>query len=363
MPMEVDWSEAIWKEINDAVLMEMGKVRTAQKVFPTAHYENNPVQVPDEVIDFRNLTIQEGQTKPFVELSATFKLTSTQVKQESAQKTGKTLARMAAKALALAEDTYFFQKSAAGPRVLADRAANIGGDPALPANTQAENWRLDLDLGLLRAAIPAPLTQGVQPDPSTQVSPPIDVPLAGGNQNVNQAIWGNGTFTAVATAISRLVGKAQAAPYALILPTKPYADTFVPPSPDSLVTTADRIKPLVEGGFYTSPVLPQDEGLFVALAGDPVNLFVGREVMTEFVVREGNNYVFRVVERVQYVVRDPRALVLFRFAQPAAVQPQGGQQQHAQQQPAQAQHQGGQQQAAQGQEQAPQPQQQPGRGR
>jgi len=111
------------------------------------------------------------------------------------------------------------------------------------------------------------------------------------------------------------VSKSQAPPYALMLPTEPYADTFIPPSPASLVTTADRIKPLVEGGFYTSPVLPPFEGLIVALAGDPVTLHLGREVTTEFVVREGNNFLFRVVERVQYVVRDPRALVLLRFAE------------------------------------------------
>src|SRR5262245_19550228 len=131
MANEITWSEATWKEINDAVLMEMGKVRAAQKVFPTAHYDNDPVQVPDEVINFQNLSIQEGQTKPFAEISATFTLTSTQVKQEPDQKTCKTLARMAAKALALAEDTYFFQSSAAGPRA--------AGNPQLPANTQIEN--------------------------------------------------------------------------------------------------------------------------------------------------------------------------------------------------------------------------------
>jgi uncharacterized linocin/CFP29 family protein len=311
MPTEVDWPETTWKETNDAVLAEVGKVRVAQKVFPTAHLENSPVQIPDELINFQNLSIQEGQTKPFVELFATFTLTSTQVKQEPDQKTGKTLARMAAKALALAEDTYIFQLSALAARTPGPPNAQPPASPVLPANTQVENWRLANDLGLLAAANPT--DQDVN-DP-TRVTPPRVVARAPANPNGAQ--WGNNTFSRVARAITLLVGKAQAAPYALILPTEPYADTFIPPSPDSLVTTADRIKPLVEGGFYTSPVLPPDEGLLVALAGDPVHLFVGREVTTEFVVRQGNSYVFRVVERVQYVVRDPRALVLLRFAPPA----------------------------------------------
>ena len=313
MQNDVDWPEAVWTGINDSVLAEVGKVRVAQKIFPTAHLDNNPVQVPDELINFQNLSIQEGQTKPFVELFATFTLTSTQVKQESEQKTGKTLARMAAKALALAEDTYFFQLSALGVRNPGPANAQPPASPVLPANTQVDNWRLAIDMGLLAEANPP---NANAQDPAL-VTPPL--PVARAPANPNNAQYGNNTFVVVARAITLLVGKAQAAPYALILPTDAYADTFIPPSPDSLVTTADRIRPLVEGGFYTSPVLPPDEGLLVALAGDPVNLFVGREVMTEFVVRQGNNYSFRVVERVQYVVRDPRALVLLRFAQPAGV--------------------------------------------
>jgi uncharacterized linocin/CFP29 family protein len=303
MPNEIEWSEVTWKDINDAALIEVGKVRVAQKVFPTAHLDNDPTQVPDELINFQNLSIQEGQTKPFVEISAMFSLTSTQVRQEEEQKSCRTLARMAAKALALAEDTYFLQMSADGPR---DPGA---GNPVLPANTRIENWRLGLDLGLLRSANPPDADNG---DP-TRVAAPLDVNRVA--ENANQARWGNNTFARVAEAITLLVSKSQAPPYALILPTEPYADTFIPPSPASLVTTADRIRPLVEGGFHTSPVLPRFEGMIVALAGDPVTLHLGREVTTEFVVREGNNFLFRVVERVQYVVRDPRALVLLRFAE------------------------------------------------
>ena len=311
MPNDVDWLEPTWKEINDAVLAEVGKVRVAQKVFPTARFENSPVQIPDELINFRDLSIEEGQTKPFVELFATFTLTSTQVMNEPKEKSGKTLARMAAKALALAEDTYFFQLSALEPRNPGPSNAEPPARPVLPANTQVENWRLASDLGLLAAANP-PADPNALPNDPTQVTPPLVVPRV--PPNPNRARWGNETFARVAEAITQLVGKAQAAPYALILPTDPYADTFIPPSPDSLVTTAECIRPLVEGGFYTSPVLPPDEGLLVALAGDPVHLFVGREAITEFVVRQGNDYVFRVVERVQYVVRDPRALVILRFA-------------------------------------------------
>ncbi len=64
--------------------------------------------------------------------------------------------------------------------------------------------------------------------------------------------------------------------------------------------------------------LPQDRGLLVALAGDPTSLYVGREATTEFVRKEGSKYFFRVVERIQFVARDPRAFVLLKFEQPAS---------------------------------------------
>ena len=59
--------------------------------------------------------------------------------------------------------------------------------------------------------------------------------------------------------------------------------------------------------------LPQNRGLLVALAGDPTSLYVGREATTEFVRKDGSKYFFRVVERIQFVARDPRAFVLLKF--------------------------------------------------
>src|SRR5262249_29785881 len=129
-------------------------------------------------------------------------------------------------------------------------------------------------------------------------------------------VWGENIFAAVADGIAKLTAKAQAPKFALFLPTKVYADTFVPPSDSSLVTTAERIRPLAEGGFYGTGTLPELRGLLVALGGDPINLYVGREATTEFVRKEGSKDIFRVVERVQFVARDVRALVVLNFEKP-----------------------------------------------
>ena len=319
---ELNWSEQIWKDINGDALKEVGKVRAAQKVFPTSTLENDPTQIANEVIDFSSMTVQEGSTKPFVEIFREFSLTSNQVKQEADQKTCRTLARMAAKEIALGEDAYFFQLSDRAP-AKRDKPGGTCQVPVLKAATfHIDNWRTDVDFGLLAEANdpaandadPAKPSVPIQVQPVAAAAAAIAAAKkAGALVPAPSPTWGENTFKAVTDGIAKLVAKAQAPAYALFLPTGVYADTFIPPSSASLVTTADRIKPLVEGGFYSSGVLPADEGLLVALAGEPVKLFVGREVTTEYVRKQGGRYFFRVVERIQYVVRDARALVLLKF--------------------------------------------------
>ena len=292
---EVNWGPEIWQEINDAVKTETMKVRTAQKVFPSTGFDTSPTEIANDVINFEDLSIREGLTKPFVELYHEFPLTATQVGKEPQLKTCKTLARMAAKAIALAEDTVIFQ----------------GKEGQLPAHVKADLVS-SAGSGLLGEANPEDADDN---DPN-KVSRPIDVkfppdPKPG-------VLYGENTFSAVATGIAKLTAKAQAPGFALFLPVKAYADAHVPPGDASLVTTAERIKPLVEGGFMETVTLPQDRGLLVALAGDPTHLYLGREATVEFVRKEGSKYFFRVVERIQFVARDPRAFVLLKFEQPAA---------------------------------------------
>ena len=311
---EVNWPEAIWNEINDGVVKEVAKVRVAQKAFPAKMLDSHPTQIVNEVIDFTNLNIREGETKPLVEIHSEFSLTSTQVNQEAEQKTCATLAKMAAKTLALFEDAYWFQVSDRSPAV---RDANDRPNLKVnfPGGVTIENHRRDLDFGLLAEANP--------PDANNVDSNKVTIPIVVNRLTApgSLATWGENTFAKVTEGITDLVAKGQARNYALFLPTEVYADTYVPPSPASLVTTADRIKPLVEGGYYSSGTLPKDEGLLVALGGEPIKLYVGWEAHTEFIQKKGARYFFRVMERVQYVVRDARSLVLLRFAGPAPATP------------------------------------------
>jgi uncharacterized linocin/CFP29 family protein len=292
----VFWPDEMWKDINEAVVKEVSKVRVAQKVFPTTVFDNDPTKVANDVIQFSNFSIREGETKPFVEIYQEFSLTTTQVAEDEKGESAvcKTLARIAAKSAALREDGAFFS----------------GQSSRLPVTVKTERLE-SMGEGLLGEAGPEDASDN---DPN-KVSRPIDVSPP--EKRRRDVLFGENVFTAVADGIAKLIGKAQAPPYAVILPQVVYANTSVPPGDQSLVTVTEMIKPLVEGGFYGTGTLPRERGLLVALGGSPTSLYVGHEAAAEFVRQDGPSVIFRVVERVQFVARDPRALVRldFRFDQ------------------------------------------------
>ncbi len=270
------WSPAIWTEIDKAVLAEVGRIRVSQMVFPGSQNGNGQC-VPKDVFDPATMTIAEGQTKPFLEISLEFELTQGQVDNEATLHTGKTLARLAAKSVALAEDLLFFQ----------------GKKAALPTGVKVANKDSAED-GLLGAG-------GVR-------LIPVD-PLDPGNPGV----YGENTFKAVVKGISELIRAAQPGPYALILESSVYADTYAP-LPTTLTTTADRLMPLLQGGFYGTGTLPPSTGLLVSLGGEPTSLYVGQDAMTAYTQQDGDGKShFRVCERVQIDARDPRAFVTLDF--------------------------------------------------
>ncbi len=295
LPSEITWNETIKKRINDAVVEEVGRVRVCQKVFPTRYFTNSPLDVLVDALDLPHTRrIREGITKQFVEIDLEFEITAAQARNEPEDMICQTLSRMAAKSIALAEDKIIFQ----------------GEDAAgyLPAGVRAYQLA-SAARGLLGAAEPRD-ADDADPD---RVSVPIDVnPLPAQGRRPGLT-YGENVFVAVTAGIAKLISKGQAPDYALFLPTPVFADTFVPPGHQSLVTTADRIRPLVEGGFHGTGVLPPDRGLLVALGGQPTIIYMGREAQVEYIRKDRSQYFFSVTERVQFVPRDPRALVLLKF--------------------------------------------------
>ena len=113
--------------------------------------------------------------------------------------------------------------------------------------------------------------------------------------------------------IALLIALGHPGPFALFLSTEIYADTYQTVGATQ-TTTAERITPLVTGGFYGTGSLPAATGLLVSLGGEPTTIYIAQDAVAAFTQEDpGGLYRFRVFERVQIVNRDARALVRLDF--------------------------------------------------
>jgi len=273
------WTTQLWSDIDKAVMADVGRVRVAQKVFPSQQ-KNNQDSVQADILSLGDapgapLMIKEGITLPFLEISAKFALTLSQMNNEATLRTAQTLAQLSARKVALAEDLIFFQ----------------GTDVQLPPGVTVTNAR-DTWHGLLNQ-------EGMLPTINVE-------PLSGGG-------YGEHTFTALSKGIGELIAVGHPGPYALILETSIFADTHAP-VPNTLVTTADRINPLVDGRFYGTGTFPANTGLLVSLGGTPTTVYIAQDATTVYNSDDPfGNHRFRVLERVQVVVREPLSYVKLHF--------------------------------------------------
>lgn len=273
------WTSQIWSDIDKEVMADVGRVRVAQKIFPSQQKPNQDT-VQADILTLGEtpgdpLMIKEGITLPFLEISAKFALTQSQVNSEASLRTAQTLAQLSGRKVALAEDLLFFQ----------------GVNATVPQGVAVSNLRPDWK-GLLNI-------EGM--------SAPIKVePLPSGG-------FGENTFTAVSKGIGQLIAAGHPGPYALVLETSIFADTHAP-VPNTLVTTSDRINPLVDGRFYGTGTLPAHTGLLVSLGGNPTTIHIAQDAVTVYNSEDPfGNHRFRVLERVQVVVREPQAFVKLQF--------------------------------------------------
>lgn len=290
------WTTDIWSGIDTAVTSDVGQVRVVQRVFPSTLMANASY-VPADHYDPATNTIAEGQTKPLIGLSLEFSLAQSQADNEASLHTGQKSARLSAKSVALAEDVIFLR----GKHAIA--AGNV-----LPGNVQVTNGE-SADQGLLFVA----------PHQIVRDRTAKDYP--------------NSIFEAVVEGIAYLTSQGQPGPYTLLLENGVFADAH---RADQIgVTPMDRIQPLVTGGLYNTgalsvpraepvankqPVAAQKQGgtvrfgLLASTGGEPVTIYIAVDTITAFTQTDTTGVLrFRVFERVQYVARDPRALVRLRF--------------------------------------------------
>jgi uncharacterized linocin/CFP29 family protein len=273
------WDTATWAEIDQAVADEVRRIGVARRVFATESLMdaqgNAPSWISDAPVGRRDgvVYIPEGEARPLVEVSVPFSLTPAQVENETVLHTARTLARLASKDLARAEDAMVFAGSA---------VASWPSGVRVPA--------------VIRGGAPGLGTLGRRPLTINLAAPPS--PAVALLNGVNQGI-------------SNMMAQGWPEPYGLVLGTDLYTAALSQVAPGSTETVLDRLKSWVQY-LLPSAAVGDNRGVLVSLAGDPVTLYIGRDATPTFTGEshhaDGTRYNFRVYERVRSVVRDPSCL-------------------------------------------------------
>ena len=300
------WNDHIWSEIDQAVRQEIGRIRVAQKVFPSL-VVNNVLPISTSRVGPPGFIVPPPGPAldvfaPFFEISTQFVLTQAQVDGEENVRLAASFARSAASQISAAEDALlFFGPAAMVPPAMVPPGINVTNQPVVPPV---------LPPGIVAEAAAYPAIQVppvLRPDPG----PPPVIPGDLGE-----------IMTAVAQGIAALNARAQPGPYALFVPPVRFAQIFAPVGPGLLQTPGDQLNHVVTGGLYmvnslaaaAAPPFPNDVGILVSLGGEPAKIILGSDAMTAFTFTNAvGNYHFRVFEPIQMVVRDGRAFQTIQF--------------------------------------------------
>jgi hypothetical protein len=268
-------NSAVWQAVDTGVNNTVQAIRVMQTVIPATQLMG-VTSVPADHFNARTMSIAEGLTRPYVELAVEFPLTNGQV-QDQTGATMITLAKFAAKPLALAEDLAFLQ----------------GKNAPFPPTVRIESGEDSLGSGILGLVSETIVVH--HPDPGVPTNS------------------GGGILAAISEGIALLTREQQAPPYALIEDTNAFAATW-----GSVINGAPTytvLNQILTGGICGTGAMPANTGLLIALGGDPTAIYVDTDPETEPTHQDGSGrYFFRTFERVQYVARDPRAFVRLDFS-------------------------------------------------
>lgn len=225
---------------------------------------------PVQLTGTNALYIPEQPAPPFIDISVAFQLTTAQVAGPNRLDDARSLVRIAAKSVALAEDTLV-----------------LSGGPSLSPEVVATNA----------------LVQGVAPSGTYRaIVRGLPKPFTPAQELVN----------AVTHGITDLATNGWPEPYALILGEQLYTDAFSTLTTNGSDTAERRITSRVKY-LKASGALPPDEGILASLAGDPITIYSAQEAATaytgeNFTSGRGPIHEFRVTERFQFVIRDPASV-------------------------------------------------------
>jgi uncharacterized linocin/CFP29 family protein len=283
---KLPWKQELWDRIDQAVHAEAERIKVAARFLPMQGPLPEALTVPADTIDPQAaagepLTVDESAVTQMLEIWVEFALTKPQVEREEELATAVTLATRATNLLAQAQDLLIFQ------------GANALTQPMFIGNQVRLRTRPNSVASLLRDD-PFVVVEAVAIDQG-------------------RARYSESTASAAARAYGMLQNLGHYGPYALILDTADYSDTYEPLQ-NTLIMPADRIKPLVTQGFFGTGTLQPENGVFVSLGGNTMDLVVGTAPITAFVQEDSQGRSrFRVFERFALRLKDPTAIVRLRF--------------------------------------------------
>jgi hypothetical protein len=319
---KVPWGSEIWDAMDKIVHDEVGKTCIHPQFIPWHKVHPKTVSVQADVINMQSLEgenmlmIDEGAMIRLNEIWIEFAVTPQQVHEAAEAKqpehtTPVLLARKGANYLSQAMDLLVFQ------------GVNAYFTSFYKNNVSSRPGQYPGDTGLLSL----PVASGTLP---TNYTPPPTTSLPTQSLQVAQisgqgpnVIYGTNSFGQTAAAYAKLNGVGQYGPYAAAFQTVPYADTFAPVS--DLAITADRIKPIMDAGFYGSGALassvadptvsPAPAGYGVVLSlGGTMDVVVGGAPSVVFRQEDTQgNFVFGVMARLALRVLDSTGIVRLDF--------------------------------------------------
>lgn len=276
---ELNWSDAHWQKVNDAVNEAFSKASVASAFLPM----HGPLVGSAEVV--RNERLQQNNESPptisldrdhpgvnqkLVNVTVKVELTSEQVADETLSNAILAF-RRAANILAQEQDRVVFEgflRSPKGATANSDLVANRPGPQPGLADLHARRY----EFSRFRVV---------------------------GDQTIGQ-----GVVKAVVSAIQKLEEKYNPSPFACVLGNELFEEVH-DPSP-SMVLPADRIVPLLKGGpLLRSGKITADAGIVVSLSGNAVDIVIGTAPTVQFLQRTSDaKFLFRVYARFALRIRD-----------------------------------------------------------
>ncbi|HQA61137.1 MAG TPA: family 1 encapsulin nanocompartment shell protein [Tepidanaerobacteraceae bacterium] len=135
---------------------------------------------------------------------------------------------------------------------------------------------------------------------------------AEGASKISRSDWtvGENAFTDVVSAIAQFQSKSLIGRYSLILSPDMYYKLYRL-QPSLGMTEEERIRKILNGHIYSSPVLGEGKAVMVCAEPQYMDLAVGKDIETGYLETTDFNHVFRIVETVALRIKCKDAIIIF----------------------------------------------------